>query len=82
MTNSVAAQLPDTLKDIALAGMDGNRLECGPPPPVDTPTHRVLYRGLREVGEIVRTHSPYATAWAQTGKAVPYLGTTHADYMS
>src|SRR5262249_51046043 len=34
-------------------------------PSSDTPTHRVLYCAFAEVGGIVHTHSPYATAWAQ-----------------
>jgi L-ribulose-5-phosphate 4-epimerase len=28
----------------------------------------------------VHTHSAWATAWAQAGKSIPALGTTHADY--
>ena len=32
------------------------------------------------VGGIVHTHSTYATAWAQAGKDIPNIGTTHADY--
>jgi L-ribulose-5-phosphate 4-epimerase len=49
-------------------------------PSSDTPTHLVLYRALREIGGIVHTHSLYATAWAQSGRELPALGTTHADY--
>jgi len=28
----------------------------------------------------VHTHSSYATAWAQSGRAIPPFGTTHADH--
>lgn len=49
-------------------------------PSSDTPTHRVLYRRFAEIGGIVHTHSPAATAWAQAGRALPCLGTTHADH--
>lgn len=49
-------------------------------PSSDTPTHLVLYRAFPTIGGVVHTHSLYATAWAQTGRAVPALGTTHADY--
>lgn len=49
-------------------------------PSSDTPTHLVLYRAFEGVGGVVHTHSLYATAWAQTGREVPALGTTHADY--
>jgi L-ribulose-5-phosphate 4-epimerase len=30
----------------------------------------------------VHTHSTYATAWAQAGRDLPNIGTTHADYFS
>ena len=49
-------------------------------PSSDTPTHLVLYRRLAAVGGIVHTHSPHATAWAQARRAIPCLGTTHADH--
>jgi L-ribulose-5-phosphate 4-epimerase len=49
-------------------------------PSSDTDTHLVLYRSFLQVGGIVHTHSLHATAWAQTCRPVPALGTTHADY--
>ena len=49
-------------------------------PSSDTATHLVLYRAFEGVGGIVHTHSLHATAWAQSGRPVPALGTTHADY--
>ncbi len=49
-------------------------------PSSDTPTHCALYRSFPDVGGIVHTHSPYATAWAQGSREIPALGTTHADY--
>jgi L-ribulose-5-phosphate 4-epimerase len=49
-------------------------------PSSDTPTHLVLYGAFAEVGGIVHTHSPYATAWAQACRDLPCLGTTHADH--
>jgi L-ribulose-5-phosphate 4-epimerase len=49
-------------------------------PSSDTDTHLVLYRAFTGVGGIVHTHSFHATAWAQTCRPVPALGTTHADY--
>ncbi len=33
-----------------------------------------------QIGGVVHTHSLYATAWAQAGRAIPAHGTTHADY--
>ena len=49
-------------------------------PSSDTPTHLILYRAFPEIGGVVHTHSTYATAWAQAGKDIPNIGTTHADY--
>lgn len=55
---------------------DKNQLK----PSSDTPTHIELYKEFNEIGGIVHTHSPYATAWAQSGLQIPCYGTTHADY--
>lgn len=49
-------------------------------PSSDTPTHLELYRGFPSIGGIVHTHSASATVWAQAGRAIPCLGTTHADH--
>jgi len=49
-------------------------------PSSDTPTHLALYRAFTEVGGVVHTHSPFATAWAQALRELPCLGTTHADH--
>lgn len=49
-------------------------------PSSDTPTHLELYRAFSEIGGIVHSHSPYATAWAQAGRGIPAFGTTHADH--
>ena len=49
-------------------------------PSSDTPTHLVLYRAFPNIQGVVHTHSTYATAWAQAGKDIPNIGTTHADY--
>ena len=35
---------------------------------------------LAAIGGIVHTHSTFATAWAQAGREIPVLGTTHADF--
>lgn len=49
-------------------------------PSSDTPTHLVLYCAFEHIQGVVHTHSTYATAWAQAGKDIPNIGTTHADY--
>jgi L-ribulose-5-phosphate 4-epimerase len=57
----------------------GATLEGEYRPSSDTPTHLALYRRFASVGGIVHTHSLHATAWAQARRAIPCLGTTHAD---
>ncbi|NWQ39127.1 L-ribulose-5-phosphate 4-epimerase [Bacillus sp. EB106-08-02-XG196] len=69
-----------TLEDMVVVDLEGNIIEGRKRPSSDTPTHLALYRSFQHVGGIVHTHSPWATAWAQAGRSIPALGTTHADY--
>jgi L-ribulose-5-phosphate 4-epimerase len=57
----------------------GKVIEGERQPSTDTPTHLALYRAFDEIGGIVHTHSTWATSWAQAGREIPLLGTTHAD---
>ena len=50
-------------------------------PSSDTPTHFELYKAFKDIGGVTHTHSTCATSWAQAGKSIPCLGTTHADYI-
>jgi L-ribulose-5-phosphate 4-epimerase len=66
---------------MAVVALDSGRVVEGKlNPSSDTPTHLVLYRAFKGIGGIVHTHSLFATAWAQSGRPLPALGTTHADY--
>jgi L-ribulose-5-phosphate 4-epimerase len=49
-------------------------------PSSDTPTHCRLFQMFQGIRSIVHTHSRNAVAFAQAGKGIPCLGTTHADY--
>ena len=49
-------------------------------PSSDLPTHLALYKAFPGIGAVVHTHSRFATIWAQAGRELPCLGTTHADY--
>ncbi len=60
---------------------DGAIIEGDLRPSTDAPTHRILYRELPDIGGIVHTHSREASAWAQAGRPIPALGTTHADHV-
>lgn len=49
-------------------------------PSSDTSTHIELYKAFINIGGIVHTHSRWATSFAQAGRGIIALGTTHADY--
>lgn len=49
-------------------------------PSSDTSTHLELYKAFANIGGIVHTHSRWATAFAQAGRCIAPLGTTHADH--
>ncbi len=68
--------------DMVLVDLEGKRVEGRLRPSSDTPTHVVLYRAFKGIGGVVHTHSVYATSFAQAGRPIPVLGTTHADYFN
>jgi len=64
---------------VAVSLETGRVLDGDLRPSSDTATHLELYRAF-PCGGIAHSHSAYATAFAQARRAVPCLGTTHADY--
>jgi L-ribulose-5-phosphate 4-epimerase len=72
----------ETMKseDMVVVDLNCKVIEGELNPSSDTPTHIELYKANPEIGGIVHTHSTYATAFAQSGKYITALGTTHADY--
>jgi L-ribulose-5-phosphate 4-epimerase len=73
-----ATLLPKDLVVVSLA--DGSVVEGSLRPSSDTPTHLALYRSFPSIGGVVHTHSSFAAAFAQAGRSIPCLGTTHADH--
>lgn len=70
-----------TEQDMVVVNLTSGQVVAGDKnPSSDTPTHLALYRHFPAVGGIVHTHSRHATIWAQAGRDLPALGTTHADY--
>lgn len=65
--------------DMVVTDLDGKIVEGEFRPSSDLETHLALYRAFPQIGGVVHTHSHYATVWAQAGKEIPALGTTHAD---
>jgi L-ribulose-5-phosphate 4-epimerase len=69
-----------TAEDMVIVDLEGKVVEGKLKPSSDTPTHVELYRAFPHIGGVVHTHSRWATSFAQAGKAIEPMGTTHADY--
>jgi L-ribulose-5-phosphate 4-epimerase len=67
---------------MVIVDFEGKTVDGKLRPSSDTLTHAVLYKHWNDIGGIVHTHSTYATAWAQSQKDIPILGTTHADHLT
>ena len=67
-------------EDMVVTDLTGKIVEGKLKPSSDLATHLLLYREFPSIGGVAHTHSMYATAWAQAGRPIPALGTTHADY--
>ena len=67
-------------EDLVICDLRGKTVEGSLRPSSDLPTHIALYVAFDAIGGVAHTHSRSATAWAQAGREIPCLGTTHADY--
>ena len=68
-------------EDMVVVDLESGRTAEGKwKPSSDTATHLELYRRFPALGGITHTHSVHAVAFAQAGRDIPALGTTHADY--
>jgi L-ribulose-5-phosphate 4-epimerase len=66
--------------DMVIVDLEGSVVEGTLRPSSDTPTHRCLFQAFSGIRAVVHTHSRYAVSFAQAGRGIPCLGTTHADY--
>ncbi len=69
-----------TPEKMVVLDLEGNKIEGELSPSSDTATHLELYKKYPSIGGITHTHSNNATSWAQSGRSIPFFGTTHADY--
>ena len=69
-----------TVEDMVVVDLDGKVVEGKWKPSSDTPTHVELYKAFPNIGGIVHTQSRWATTFAQAGRDIPAMGTTHGDY--
>jgi L-ribulose-5-phosphate 4-epimerase len=68
-----------TPEAMVVCDLYGQLVEGDLAPSSDAATHGCIYRYMDEVGGVVHTHSPYATAWAARGEAIPCVLTAMAD---
>ncbi|QNE21962.1 L-ribulose-5-phosphate 4-epimerase [Kribbella qitaiheensis] len=68
-----------TPESIVVCDLDGNLVDGDLAPSSDTAAHAYVYRARPEVGGVVHTHSPYATAWAARNEPIPCVLTAMAD---
>jgi L-ribulose-5-phosphate 4-epimerase len=64
---------------MVITDLDGRIVEGELRPSSDLPTHIVIYKAFANTGGVAHTHSEFAVSWAQAGRPIPCLGTTHAD---
>jgi L-ribulose-5-phosphate 4-epimerase len=65
---------------LVVTDLDGRVVDGTFRPSSDLPTHLALYKAFSEIGAVAHTHSRFATIWAQAGRELPCVGTTHADH--
>ncbi|HKT05331.1 MAG TPA: L-ribulose-5-phosphate 4-epimerase [Rugosimonospora sp.] len=68
-----------TPESMVLCDLSGEVVEGDYSPSSDTAAHAFVYRHRPDVGGVVHTHSPYATAWAARGEEIPCVLTAMAD---
>ena len=68
------------LENIPIVDINGKQIYGNLKPSSDLNTHIELYKNFYEINGICHTHSKYATIFCQSSKAIPCIGTTHADY--
>jgi L-ribulose-5-phosphate 4-epimerase len=68
-----------TPESMVVCDLDGTVVDGAFSPSSDTAAHAFVYRHRPDVGGVVHTHSPYATAWAARGEEIPCVLTAMAD---
>ena len=66
-------------ESMVIVDLQGRRVEGDLSPSSDTASHLYIYRHREDVGAVVHTHSPYATAFAANNASIPVYLTAQAD---
>jgi L-ribulose-5-phosphate 4-epimerase len=68
-----------TPESMVVCDFDGTVVEGDHAASSDTAAHAYVYAHRPDLGGVVHTHSPYATAWAARGEEIPCVLTAMAD---
>jgi L-ribulose-5-phosphate 4-epimerase len=68
-----------TPENMVVCDLEGTVVEGDHAPSSDTQAQAYVYRNRPDIGGVVHTHSPYATAWAARAEPVPCVLTMCAD---
>ncbi|MCL5032413.1 MAG: L-ribulose-5-phosphate 4-epimerase [Thermotogae bacterium] len=66
-------------EDFVVVDLEGKVIDGKLKPSVDTATHLYIYKNRLDIGCIIHTHSPYASAFAILNEPLPVYSTAHAD---
>lgn len=64
---------------MVVCDLNGRAVDGDLDPSSDTDAHAYIYRHRPDIGGVVHTHSPYASAWAACGEPIPCVLTAMAD---
>jgi L-ribulose-5-phosphate 4-epimerase len=69
-------------RDLVVTDLEGDMVDGTLDPPTDLATHLEIYRAFPSIGAVIHVHSHFATVWAQAGREIRCMGTTHADHFN
>ena len=64
---------------MVVVDLEGRTVEGNLKPSSDTASHLYIYKHRSDIGGVVHTHSPYASAFAANGREIPVVLTAIAD---
>jgi L-fuculose-phosphate aldolase len=64
-----------TAEDMVIIDHEGAVVEGAHRPSSETPMHIAIYKNMPKAAAVAHTHSPYALAFATTGKGIPVICT-------
>lgn len=73
ITPSAVPKVSLTIEDLTILDPDGSVVEGRWKPTSETPLHTIFYRERDDVGAVVHSHAPYATAYGLQSEPLPVV---------